>query len=317
MRKGTGALVGLTGGLVLAALAGPLHAQAPAAKEGPAAVVNGEVIPQADLQKLLDRTPPSPNPLPEAQKREVRKAALDMLIDDVLLRQFLKRSNIPVNPADVSKEIEDLRQGLVKNKSSLEQFLKETGQTEQQLRADVVARLQWRAYMVAKVPEPELRQYYSENKVFFDKVYVRASHILMRVPPKSSDAEKAAVRARLAGLRQDILAGKIDFAEAAKKYSDCPSKVNGGDIGHFPYKFAVHEPFAKAAFALNKGDVSDIVETEFGYHILKVTDRTAGEPSNFEAMKDWVRDVYAQDHELFQRVIADERSRARIEIPAP
>jgi parvulin-like peptidyl-prolyl isomerase len=299
---------------LLTLLAGPLHAQTPVAKDKPAAIVNGEVIPLSELQQVLDRLPRSPNPLTAEQKRDMRKMALDMLIDDTLLRQFLKRSGIAVNPADVNKEIEDLRQGLAKNKSSLEQFLKDNGQTMDQLRADLTARLQWKTYLITQVPDSVLKSYYDQNKVFFDKVMVQASHILLRVPGKASASEKAAIRAKLAALRQDILAGKIDFAQAAKTYSDCPSKVNGGDIGHFPYKFAVQESIARAAFTLNKGDISDILETDFGYHILKVTDRTAGEPSDFQKIKDWVRDVYAQDTQLYHRVLERERSSVRIQV---
>ena len=301
--------------LVLAALTSPARAQTPAAQAKPAAIVNGEVIPMADLVKLLEKEPPSPNPLTQAQKEEMRKMALDMLVDDVLMRQFLKKSGITVNAAEVNKEFEDLNQALAKQKKTFQDFLKETGQTKEQLQADVIARLQWRGYIIARVPDQVLKAYYDQNKVFFDKEFVRASHILMRVPSKASDSDKAAIRGKLAALRQEILAGKIDFAQAAKTYSDCPSKVNGGDIGHFPYKFAVQDAFARTAFSMRVGDVSDIVATDFGYHLIRVTDRTKGEASNFETMKDWARDVYAQEHELYQQIIFEQRKAARIEVP--
>ncbi len=115
-------------------------------------------------------------------------------------------------------------------------------------------------------------------------------------------------------IRQDVLANRLDFAEAAKRYSDCPSKDKGGDIGPFPYKFVVVEPFARAAFAMRKGEVSDIVVTDFGLHLIKVTDRTLGEPTTFESAKDSVREVMAQDMELFQHILADQRKAARIEV---
>jgi len=315
MRKEIHILTVCLGGLALATLVGRLGAQSPPAPSKPAAIVNGEAIPMADLAKLLDKGTPSPHPLTTGQKDEMRKMALDMLIDDLLMRQFLKKTGIQVSPAEVTKELDDLNQGLAKQKKTFQEFLKDTDQTPEQLRADIVARLQWRGYMMAKVPDPVLKAYYDQNKVFFDKVFVRASHILMRVPAKASDAEKAAVRAKLIALRQDILAGKIDFAQAAKTYSDCPSKTNGGDIGHFPYKFAVQDVFARTAFAMKVGEVSDLVETDFGYHIIRVTDRTKGEISNFETMKDWVRDVYAQEHELYQQIIGEQRRMARIETP--
>jgi parvulin-like peptidyl-prolyl isomerase len=319
MRRGIGVVTGWMGVGLLAALAGPLQAQTPAAKPRPVAVVNGEPIASADLENLLKKEPPQVVMLTNEQKAEMRKTALDMLIDDVLMRQFLKKNVQPVSAAAVQRELTELQDALAKQKPSrtLQDFLKETAQTEQQLRADVAARLQWKAYVTARVPEQAIRAYYDQNKVFFDKVFVRASHILLRVPPKTSLQEKQALRAKLVALRQDIVAGKVDFAQAAKTYSDCPSKASGGDVGHFPYKFAVQEPFARAAFALKVGDLSDVVETEFGYHLIKVTDRTKGEPSNFEAIKDLVRDVYVQEHELYQGIIAEQRKTARIEITAP
>lgn len=310
MSRGSWRLVGV---LIAAGMAGRLCAQSPLGK--PAAVVNGEVIPAAELAKLLEKETPSPHPLAASQKEEMRKMALDMLIDDALMRQYLARAHLPVNPADIAKEMQDLQQALSKQNKSFKDFLAETGQTEAQLRADIVARLQWKAYVLAQVPDQALRSYYDQNKLFFDKIFVRASHILLRVPAKASEGEKAAVRAKLAGLRKEIVEGKVDFAQAARLWSDCPSKVNGGDIGHFPYKFAVQEPFARAAFALGVGDISDVVETELGYDLIKVTERTRGEPSNFETMKDWVRDVYAQEHELYQRIITEQRKTARIEVP--
>jgi parvulin-like peptidyl-prolyl isomerase len=326
MRRGIGILTGWIAVGVLAALAGPLHAQTPAAQARPVAVVNGEPIAAAELENLLKKEPPQAVMLTGEQKAEMRKTALDMLIDDVLMRQFLRKNVQPVSPAAVQHELTELQQALAKQKPprTLQDFLKETAQTEQQLRADVAARLQWKAYVTARVPEQAIRAYYDQNKVFFDKVFVRASHILLRLPPRSAnqdkqayEREKQAIRAKLVALRQDIVAGKIDFAQAAKTYSDCPSKASGGDVGHFPYKFAVQEPFARAAFAMKVGDLSDVVETEFGYHLIKVTDRTKGEPSTYETIKDLVRDVYVQEHELYQGIIAEQRKTARIEIAAP
>src|SRR5262249_41308358 len=159
---------------------------------------------------------------------------------------------------------------------------KESRMSEQQLREDIVVRLQWKAYVTAKLPDSLLRPYYEANKAFFDKKFVKASHILLKFPEKAGPAEKKALMEKLVALRQDIPAGKITFAEAAAKYSDCPSKDKGGDIGHFPAKFVVAESFAKAAFALNKGEMSNAVETEFGYHIILVTDIDNGTPSKFE-----------------------------------
>ena len=106
------------------------------------------------------------------------------------------------------------------------------------------------------------------------------------------------------------MSGKLDFAEAARKYSDCPSKEKGGDIGTFPYKFVVVEPFAKAAFAMKKGDISGIVVTDFGLHLIKVTDRTQSETTTYESAKDSVREIMAQDMDLYQTILAEQRKAA-------
>jgi parvulin-like peptidyl-prolyl isomerase len=302
---------------ILGLCASQAHAQAKvtpasATVEKPAAHVNGEAIPMADLRAILEARP-SPVPLTAAQQRELHQAALDMLIDDLLMRQFLRKNAPPAQPAEIKKEIDELNEALKKKTMTLEQFLREGKQTEEQFHQDVRARIQWKHYLAARFPEAQAKTYYETNKVLFDKVFVTASHILVKLGPTASDIEKQNARAKLQTIRQEILAGKLDFAEAAKKYSDCPSKDKGGDIGPFPYKFVVVEPFAKAAFALKKGDISDIVVTDFGLHLIKVTDRTQSENTTFESVKDAVREVIAQDMDLYQNILAEQRKGAKIE----
>jgi peptidyl-prolyl cis-trans isomerase C len=315
-------LLGILASSAVAVLAGRLPAQAPVqapaqAAPKPAAVVNGEAIPLAEVEAVLALQPPSATPMPEAQKQEMRRNALNMLIEDRLLRQFLAKNAPPIQPAEIEKEVVDLREALKKEKQpmTLEDFLKTSGQTEAQLRADIASHLQWRAYVLPRLPEPTVKNYYDTNKVFFDKVFVRASHILIRLAPNAAPAERQAATQKLQAIRQEILAGKLKFEDAAKTYSDCPSKTNGGDIGPFPYKFAVLEPFAKAAFAMNIGDVSDIVATDFGLHLIKVTNRDKGTPSDFNQIKDQVREMCAQ--EMRGTIVAEQRRVGRIEIYLP
>jgi parvulin-like peptidyl-prolyl isomerase len=304
-------LVQLATAAVLAVSAAALYAQAPAAKT--AAVVNGENIPMTEVQAILEERPP-PVPLTAEQEKERRKAALNMLVDDALMRQYLRKVIPAPSPAEVNKEMTELLDVLKKQNKTLEQFLKEAKQTPEQLRADIVSRLQWKAYLAQRLPDTAVKAYFDQNRLFFDKVMVRASHILVKVAPTASPQERQAAMSKAQAIRQEVVTGKIDFAEAAKKYSDCPSKTKGGDIGPFPYKFAVVEPFSRAAFSLKVGEVSDVVTTDFGMHVIKVTDRTKGEPANFEAIKEGVREVYAQDLDLYQQVLTEQRKTARIEI---
>jgi parvulin-like peptidyl-prolyl isomerase len=295
----------LAGATAVFLLAGSLAAQAPQAK--PAATVNGETITTADIKKVLDQRP-TPTPLTASQQRELERTVLNMLIEDLLMKQFLRKNAPPANPAQVNKEIEDLKAHLAKEKKDLAGFLKESHQTEADLRADIASRNQWMAYAKARISDVEVKRYYDENKTFFDKIIVRASHILLKTTPET----KAATAAKLNALRADIVAGKVDFAAAAKQYSDCPSKSQGGDVGFFPCKFVMAEPFARAAFALKVGEVSGVVETEHGLHLIKVVDRNQGQPSTFAGVRDDVREICAQD--LMTRVLTDERRTAKIQI---
>jgi peptidyl-prolyl cis-trans isomerase C len=318
------------GAVALALLAGRASAQAPAQAPPkapatpvaapqqaarPAALVNGEPIPMSEVMAVLSQQPPSTTPLTEMQKREMQQSAVNMLIENALMHQFLKK-NAPAAPAaEIEKEIADLKAHLAKDKRSLEDFLKETGQSEAELRSEIAAHLQWKLYATPRMTDAAIKAYYDANKVYFDKVFVRASHVLIRLQPGASAQDKAAAMQKLQAIRLNILANKITFEDAAKTYSDCPSKQNGGDIGPFPYKFAVAEPFAKVAFAMKVGDISDVVETEFGLHIIKVTNRDNGQPSDFTKMQDQVKQIYMQ--EMYQTVVVEQRRAARVEVFFP
>jgi parvulin-like peptidyl-prolyl isomerase len=311
MNLSTRTLASLTALLALAlALAGTGSAQVPGDKR--AALVNNEPIMMSEVEAVIKATVQSPTPLSEAQRKEVQATAINMLVEDMLMRQYLRKNAPPAAAADIDKEIKDLVASLAKDKQTLPDFLKQTGQTEAQLKADLAARIQYKNYINPRLTEPAVKQYYEANKVFFDKVLVRASHILIKVAQNASQNDRQMVYNRIVEIRQEILAGKIQFQDAAKKYSDCPSKDNGGDIGLFPYKFAVLEPFAKAAFGMKVGDMSDVVATDFGFHIIKVTDRTQGQPSNFEGIKNEVKEIFAQD--IYQMIITQQRREAKIEM---
>jgi peptidyl-prolyl cis-trans isomerase C len=253
--------------------------------------------------------------MPEDQRRARQMEVLGLLIDHELMRQFLAKNAPAVAQADVSARLASMDAEMKKQNKSLQDFYRETSQTEAVLRADIAQEMQWEQYAKTHVAEADVQKYYKENKDFFDKILVRASHIVLRVPPNASEADKAKAKAQLMELRAQLVAGKVDFAEAAKKYSQCPSAGNGGDIGLFPRKFMVDEPFARAAFSMKVGDVSDVVQTSYGLHIIKVTERKPGEPSDYAKIKDDVREFCTE--ETRQSILSEQRRVAKIEITLP
>jgi parvulin-like peptidyl-prolyl isomerase len=284
--------------------------------ENVAATVNGEKILVGEVKKILDQKPISVT-LTEEQKKQLRHAALDVLVEDVLMRQYLSKQVPQVSQPEFNKEIQKLTDALKKETKTIEIFLKENGQTEEQLRRDIVAKLQWMTLLQRFCPDEKAKNYYDANKLFFDKVFVRASHILIKLDAKATKDQRDQAMQQLRVVRQEILQGKMTFEDAVKKYSECPSKTKGGDIGQFPYKFVVVPEFAKTAFAMKKGELSEVVSTVFGLHLILVTDRTAGDASNFNALKETVREVWAQDEDLYARVLADQRKTASVKVDLP
>jgi peptidyl-prolyl cis-trans isomerase C len=317
--------MGLAGAaLLLGAVAGiqaqtppaaPPAATQPAAAKPPA-VVNGEVISKAELDEAM-KSVAAPNAvqLTEDQRRGQQMQVLSILIDDKLMRQFLAKNAAPVAAADIDARVAMFAAELKKENKTLQDFYKESGQSEAAFRTVCALEAQWDAYAKSKVTDADVERYYKANKDFFDKVMVRASHILLRLPANATDADKAKARQLLTDLRAQIVANKIDFAEAAKKYSQCPTAPNGGDVGYFPRKFIVDDAFATAAFSTPVNSVSDIVQTGYGLHLIKVTDRKAGEPSDFSKIKDDVRDVYLE--EMHVNLLNDLRRTGKVEITLP
>jgi peptidyl-prolyl cis-trans isomerase C len=290
-------------------------AQPPAINNPIAATVNGDSITLAEVDAVLKQSLPL-IPLTASQRRQMRIEVLSDMVDDLLLRQFLRKNGPKVDPAEIDAQLKAFAEKLQKEGKTLADFYKETGQTEAQVRESWTASMQLTGYVKGIATEEQLKAYFNANKDHFDRVEVKVRHIVIRAGKNATPAERAAAKERLEAIRTQIAAGKLDFAEAAKKYSHCPSGPNGGDIGYIYRKGGlVDEGFAKAAFALKQGELSSVIETEFGLHILQVTDRKPGTPSTYEKSVTDVLDTYSDDFRT--ELIAKLRKEARIQITVP
>jgi peptidyl-prolyl cis-trans isomerase C len=329
MRARTWTLTILAGAAVLPALASavaqppaqapdPTPTPAPAAAAGgqPVAVVNGEPIAVADLEAVLQQQGLAQASLPPDQLREMRRLAVNGLVDSLLVQQYLRQNSSAPAPAQIDNQFATLEEGLKKQGKTLQDFYRVTGQTEAEFRTVVANLIRWGEYVKGHATEADFQRYHAENKDYFDGVLVRASHIVRRISANTTEADRQQVLEFLQTLRQYILEGHMDFAEAAKKYSECPTAPGGGDLGFFPRKFAVEEPFAQAAYALKVGEISQVVQTSYGMHLIKVAERKPGKPSDYAGVHDQVRDTYIS-HELRQKLIDQQRKTAKIEVLLP
>jgi parvulin-like peptidyl-prolyl isomerase len=144
---------------------------------------------------------------------------------------------------------------------------------------------------------------------------VRARHILIRVDPHASEAERSAALKKIQDIQSQLKNG-ADFSELAKKYSQDPGSASrGGDLGYFT-KGDMVPSFEKAAFSLDVGQTSDIVKTDFGYHIIHVDEKKAESKFGFDEVKDDLREYLFQQRaaKKFEEYVKDLRSKAAIKI---
>ena len=246
------------------------------------AKVNGVALSQADFDRnwefFLER---SGIPAGHADKNgkvdEFRKQVLDRLIDEELLFQEAKNLKMLAGKDAIDAEIEKARSQFPSPEAFTE-ALATNKLTEAGLR-DVLSRnLTIDAYVekdVAKgivVSDAEIHDFYTGNKSKFETPeQAHARHILVAVDEKADEKAHQAGKAKAEGLLAQLKGG-ANFEELAKKNSDCPSAPQGGDLGFFGHGQMVPE-FDTAAFALKPGELSGVVATKFGYHIIKLEEK--------------------------------------------
>jgi peptidyl-prolyl cis-trans isomerase C len=280
-----------------------------------AAVVNGEPVRLAEVDAVIKAKFPV-GPLTAPQLRQLRTDITNDLVDDLLVKQFLRRHGPKVDPAEVDKHLKALAASLAKQNKTLADYYRETDQTEAQVRDSWTTMLQLSRYVKEHVADDQLRQYYAANKDFFDRVEVRVSHVLIRTGPTATATERAAAREKLQKLRADLLAGRVEFTEAARRNSQCPSALQGGDLGYILRKgMLTDEAFCKAAFALKPNELGDVAETTSGFHLIRVTDRKPGVASAFEGCVEEVREAFTDDFRA--ELVGKLRKQAQIQLTVP
>ena len=188
---------------------------------------------------------------------------------------------------------------------TLEQYVAKRRVTLDTLRHEAAWQLGWAKYLDAKLGEA-LEEYYRAHKKELDGTQIRASHILFRSDRFNEPISHLVQRADK--VRQDIEAGKISFDEAVAKYSAGPSRNAKGDLGFFPRYGPMSEEFAKAAFELEKGQISKPVTSAFGVHLITVTDVKPGTRQWTEAVSQIKSPASL---ELFEKLANEEREQGQ------
>ncbi|MCK9859107.1 peptidylprolyl isomerase [Paenibacillus sp. ATY16] len=231
------------------------------------------------------------------------KSTLDNMITQELIDQAAEDAKVTVTEADVDKEIENLKKSFG-SEDEFNQTLAQYGMTVDSLRQDAEVQVKIRKILEpqVKVTDEDIKAYYDQNKASMSTPeQIRASHILVATKEEAEDILK------------QLKAG-ADFATLAKeKSTDTGTKDNGGDLNFFG-KGSMEPAFEDAAFKLKKGELSGIVQTSYGYHIIKKTDEKAAVTPTLEEKKEDIKYqlVTQKVSELSSNWMADLKAKAKI-----
>jgi len=261
-------------------------------------VTNGQVGPivEEQLKSYADRLSQLSPEFVEQLRKNARRDVIEKIVIERLLDDEVKAQGITVSDEEMQKKIADLASKQQPPMSS-EEFSSKVqagGITVEAFQKELRRNLgyfklfegQWAGKV--DVADQDAKAYYEQNPKEFDSPeMVRASHILIKPDTQAPGSDPNQAKALAKAKAEDLLAqirGGADFAEMAKAHSACPSAANGGDLDYFKRGDMV-APFEKAAIDLAPGQVSGVVETEFGFHIIKVTDHKAARTLSFEEAK--------------------------------
>ena len=268
-----------------------------------AAVVNGVVITRAQYDKEIEvhlqRVARQGRQMSEEQLTKLKKDILDGLIEREVLYQESQKAGIKVSDEKVNEQLA----GIQKRFPSEEEFKKALASmnlTEDEVRTQIQRGLAIRELIEQKVAskivisDEDTKAYYDKNpQLFKQPEQVKASHILIKVEPTADEAAKAAARKKIQDIQQKLKDGG-DFAALAREYSEGPSGAKGGDLGYFSRGQMV-KPFEDTAFAMKPGEVSDLVETRFGYHLMKVYEMKPEQTLAYGDVKDKIAQRLKQE----------------------
>jgi len=301
-----------------------------------AVTVNGFDITEEDveekikprLEQMAARNKQLPPAFIEQLRTQMRKEALERMIVERLIDEQVKAAPIVVTEEDINDLIKTMAASQKMSVDDMKALIEASGQSFEQWKQQMQFEkgiayqklFESRFDDKVNITEEDARKYYSENQQQFEiPEQVRASHILIKPDTSDPNVEpalaKAAAKAKAEELLKQIKDGD-DFAELALANSGCPSSARGGDLGFFSRGRMV-PAFEEAAFALEVGQVSDIVETKFGYHIIKVTDRKDASVTMFEQAKDDILKLLTQTRqaELAKEYIESLKAQANIVYP--
>ncbi len=233
----------------------------------------------------------------------LKQQAVANLVNRALLTEAAKNENIAISDDQVDAKYEEIRANFPDEETFIAQ-LSRSNMTVDEFRVEVERGMKLEELVnikTADITAPtavEAKEFYASNSDrFTTPERVRASHILITVAETDTEITREQKKAKIDDLHAQLVAG-ADLAALAMANSDCPSKDKGGDLGFFGRGQMV-KPFEDAAYALDVGQISPVVETRFGYHVIRVTEKEKAGTTDFSEVEasiiDYLADMKKQD----------------------
>ena len=290
------------------------------------AIVNDEIITlhevNRDAQPAVSEAEKK-GPLDDAARSRIRRMALDHLIEKKLTEQKIKELSIRVSEEEIRQAIDDVRkQNNIPSQEALVAALAGQGLSYDQYRSQLQEQIE-KLKLVSievrakvQVGEAEMRDYYSANLAkYTEEESYRARHIFFKTGEKATPDEIQRTKTTALSVLNDAKSGK-DFAELAKKFSEDPAaRKDGGDLGSFK-KGDMQPELEKTILSLKPGEVSELVSTPIGFHIIKLEARVAGTTRPFESVKAEIEEIIyrKKSEERFGQWVKELRGKASVEI---
>lgn len=296
----------------------------PATSDGdPVAIVNGREVPRSlferQLQQQLQAYQAQGMEIGEEQMGLLEQQLVDQLIARELVLQDGESRGIAPSEEDIQAELGAIR-AQFPDDDAFEAALEQQNLTLEEIERNIAEQIiieeiiESDVLTNAEVDEAEAREFYQENPEFFETPdQVRASHILI-LTQGASDDERAEARETIETVLSELEAGE-SFEALAREYSEDGTAEQGGDLGFFGQGQMVPE-FEQAAFDLEVGETSGIVETQFGYHIVRVTDRMEAGTQSFDDVRAQIEQFLGQEQQqnAFDSYIERLREEADVEV---
>ena len=272
----------------------PARAQEKQSSEKNAATVNGVAISMEQYTKELNvqlaRVSQQGGQVNDDQKATLKNNILDSLIEREVLYQQSQQVGIQVTDQKVDDQLAAIKKRFP-NETEYKNALGKMNLSEEEVKVQIKRGLSIRELIDQQITskvvisDEDSKAYYDKNpQMFKQPEQIKASHILIKVDAKADEAKKAEARKKIDEVQQKLKDGG-DFAALAKEYSEGPSSTKGGDLGYFRRGQMV-KPFEDAALALKPNEVSDVVETRFGYHLIIVYDKKPEQTLAYAEVKD-------------------------------